>query len=311
MSDPCFIVNPASRRGKTRGTIDLLQKYLAENLPDAEVQFTEAPGHATILAKAMGERGCRRIFSVGGDGTLNEVVNGVMALPKKSRPAVGVLASGTGGDFPRRLRELVSFPKGFSWILRPKALRIDVGCAWVGERDQEQPRYFINIADAGIAGEVVRRVNASNKFLGTLEYLRSTVQAGWHYEAPRVKVTLTRSDNSLFKKEIDLLIALAANSRYFGGGMCIAPEAEIDDGKLFFMVCERVPYLTLLAELRFVYRKLRMRDPRIRYEEGTRMELEALSGDLAIDLDGEYFRAERIVFEVVPQALEILVAATP
>ncbi len=311
MSELGFIVNPASRRGKSRGFIESLQDYLAAQLPEAEVLFTEAPGHATALAKKLGERGFRRIFSVGGDGTLNEVVNGVMALPKKDRPAVGVLAAGTGGDFSRRLRELASFPKDFSWLLRSKPLRIDLGCAWLGPKGKEEARYYINIADAGIAGEVVKRVNVSSKFLGTLEYLRSTVQAGWQYQAPRVKMTITRADQSLLRKEFDLLIALAANSRYFGGGMCIAPQAELNDGKLFFMICERVPYLTLLAELRFVYRKQRMRDPRILYEEGMRMELEALSGDMAIDLDGEYLRTGRVVFEVVPSALEILVTGSP
>ncbi|MCE9625487.1 MAG: diacylglycerol kinase family lipid kinase [Deltaproteobacteria bacterium] len=305
MKDVCFILNPASRRGHS--FLSRLRKFLALRFPQAELVLTEAPGHATFLAREAGERGCHRLFSVGGDGTLNEVINGVMALPEERRPAVGVLASGTGGDFPRRLREIAQFPTDFSWVLDPQHRRIDLGRAWIGRRGEETFRYFINIADAGIAGEVVRRVNASRKFFGPLEYFRATFTAGWSYRPPRVKVSQTLSDGSVHQEEISLMMALAANSRYFGGGMCVAPEAQFDDGSLFFLVAEEMSYFTLLLQLRHVYRRRKMKHPKIHYREGTRMEIEALTGDLAIDLDGEYFRCPRICFEIVPLALDILV----
>lgn len=306
VNDVAFIVNPVARRGKNRGFLAALRAFAAERLPEAQWLPTEGPGHASRLAQEAAGRGCRRLFSVGGDGTLNEVANGVLTLPPEARPAVGTLSSGTGGDFSRNLKELYPYPSDFSWILAARPRRIDVGLARLGPA-AETERYFLNIADAGIAGEVVRRVSASRKILGSLEYLRSTLLAAWSYRAPRVRVALTLPDGRLWERELNLLIAMAANSRYFGGGMCIAPEAELDDGLFFCMVAERLPYGALLRQLPQIYRKKRMRHPQIHYQAGTRLAIESLSGEMPIDLDGEHLHSPRIVFEIRPQALDILV----
>ena len=307
MNELAFIVNPVARKGKARALVSELREFVSRRFPDASWLETQASGHATRLAQEAAHGGCRRLFSVGGDGTLNEVVNGLMALPEASRPAVGTLSSGTGGDFSRRLRELFPPPHDLDWIAAARPLRIDIGQARYAAGKAEETRFFLNIADAGLAGEVVRRVSRSRKIFGALEYLRATISAAWHYRTPRVRVSLTRRDGSLWEQEIDLLIALAANSRYFGGGMCIAPEAELSDGLFFIMVAERMSYPALVRQLPRIYGKKRMRHPRIRYDSGIRLEIKALIGDLPIDLDGEYFRTSRIAFDLLPQSLDILV----
>lgn len=307
MSEIVFIVNPVARKGKAHSLVAELRDFISRRIPNSSWLETQEPGHATRLAQEAAKSGCQRLFSVGGDGTLNEVVNGLMALPEEARPAVGTLSAGTGGDFSRRLRELFPPPDNLGWIETAQPLRIDIGQACYAVGKTEETRFFLNIADAGIAGEVVRRVSRSRKIFGALEYLRATISAAWQYRTPRVRVTLTRQDGSLWEQELDLLIALAANSRYFGGGMCIAPEAEMSDGLFFIMVAERMAYPALVRQLPRIYGKKRMRHPRIRYDSGIRLEIKALIGDLPIDLDGEYFRTQRIAFELLPQSIDILV----
>lgn len=311
MSEVAFIINPQARRGRARKYLAELRRFVAERLPEAHVLITEAPGHAALLAREAAARGYSRIFSVGGDGTLNEVVNGLMALPKAARPAVGILPTGTGRDFFRRLSELYPYPKDFSWLLHPLERSIDVGLAHLGHADRVMLRYYMNIADVGISGEVVRRVSTSKRRLGALEYPRSTLLAAWSYRSPRVKVRIFEGKELRLERDISLLLAVAANSRYFGGGMCIAPEAELDDGLFSFVVAEQLGYFSLLKHLPDVYLKRRIRHPQIEYATGTRMEVLAQKGDLPIGIDGEFLQAPRVAFEILPGELRLLVPGPP
>jgi YegS/Rv2252/BmrU family lipid kinase len=298
MTSYCFVVNPASRGGKNRRFLTSLQVWVEKNLPEARWFVTEGPGHAAVLAARAAEAGCARVISVGGDGTLHEVVNGLAPLPEQQRPEVGMLSSGTGGDFARTLKEMFPFPAGFVWLRNPASWRIDLGRAKLENAAGVQSlHYFVNIADVGISGEVTRRVNASRKTLGSLEYLRSTLAATWTFRAPRVRVD---------GEELDLLLLVVANGRYFGGGMCIAPDARLDDQAFQVMVAEKIPYLTLLRELPKIYLKKRFAHPKIRYLRGAGISVES-SADLPIGMDGEYFAARRARFEIVPKALTVLV----
>ncbi len=230
-----------------------------------------------------------------------------MALPREQRPAVGLLSTGTGGDFFRYLKELHPYPQGFSWLLQPAVRPCDVGKASIGRVGAETSRYFMNIADAGISGEVVRRVGTSRRLLGALEYLRATIQAAARFKPPRVQARLWLRDGETWEAPMDLLLAVAANSRYFGGGMCIAPDAKLDDGEFFFLVAEKVSYLTLVRQLPRIYSKRPILHPKVRYFSGTKMELEAASGSIPIGLDGEFLEGPRVAFEILPQSLDILV----
>src|SRR5919106_214978 len=212
MEEICFIVNPVSRSGKSRRSIATLRQYLERHLPKSELRFTESPNHATELSRQAAEEGYRRLVAVGGDGTLNEVANGVLDLPLKKRPAIGVISTGTGGDFARRLRELYSFPKDFSWLGQAGEMAIDGGAVAMEDiRGRASNRHFLNVADAGISGEVVRRVNASPKRFGTLEYLVATLGSVRSYAPPRVSVSTEDAKGRVQHREVDLLLAVVAN----------------------------------------------------------------------------------------------------
>ncbi len=307
MEEICFIVNPASRSGKSRRLVESLRQYLERELPESEIRFTERPNHAIELSRQAAEEGFSRLVAVGGDGTLNEVANGILDLPVKKRPAIGIVSTGTGGDFSRRLRELYSFPTDFSWLRRPGEQTIDVGAVAMEDlQGRASSRHFLNVADAGISGEVVRRVNSSPKRFGTLEYLVATLRSVRTFVPPRVSVSTENAKGKVQHREIDLLMVVVANGRYFGGGMCIAPEAELDDGRLDFLVADRLPYTSLLAQLPRVYRRLRFDHPKVHYSEGQALSLEAEAGEIPLDLDGEFFRVRKAAFRIMPRALRIL-----
>lgn len=303
-----FILNPASRSGKSGKLFEMLDRFVeTENC--GGVGVTEAPGHAEQLAREAVEQGYRALVSVGGDGTLNEVVNGIMALPAAERPAVGIYSSGTGGDFFRGLSERHVFPSGLDWLRQRREIPADVGLATFeyGTGKALQKKYFLNIADAGISGEVVRRVNASGKKYGAVEYLIATVASALQYKAPKVRLRWRDLMGSESAREMRLLLAVAANGPYFGGGMCIAPQALIDDGVFELMMAEKISYWTLLTRLPRVYFKQQLRHPKVSYARGAWFCIESLDGDMPLDLDGENLRARKVTFELLPRALRVMV----
>jgi YegS/Rv2252/BmrU family lipid kinase len=283
-------------------------QWVSDHLPEARVEFTRHKNHAIKLASLAAKGGYSKIISVGGDGTLNEVVNGVIPHPPESRPAIGIVSAGTGGDFFRLLSQKYHFPSEFSWLTHTDAKLVDAGKVTL-ESQEGSPfqRYFINIADAGLSGEVERRVNASKKLLGSLQYLVSGLIAAIFYRPPQVKWAGIDWEGSPPPTVFPLLLAVVANGKYFGGGMCIAPQSEPDDQSFQIMVAEKLKYLSMLRQIPHMYRKEKFRHRKIHYGVGQKVVLEALSGEIPVGIDGESFLASRATFEVVPNALKILV----
>jgi YegS/Rv2252/BmrU family lipid kinase len=279
-----------------------------KNMPEAVIVSTSRRAHAIELAQEACQKGFRKIIAVGGDGTLHEVVNGVAAFSAKQRPSVGTLFSGTGGDFFRMLREEYKIPQDFDWLKNPKEISIDLGKATLRtEKKSSTEKFFINIADVGISGEVTRRVNSSGKHWGSLEYLKSTLASALFYKAPSVKIYGIQGEKKSKTYEVDLLQLVVANGRYFGGGMCVAPEAQLQDGLFDITVIEKVSYFSMLREFPHFYFKEKIRHPKVHYGHGNIIRVEALKGDLPIGMDGEDFRAKEVTFEVIPRGLKILV----
>ncbi len=320
MTSTCFIVNPASRGGRNLKQLETLRRWVRQHLPSAQWILTDGPGHAIELAAEAAQGGVERCISVGGDGTLNEVVNGVCAVPIAARPKVGVIPTGTGGDFARLLREEHPEARHWDWLMRPNTRHVDLGLArffFEQEGVKAQERYFINIAHAGISAKLTTFVNSSNKKWGSAEYLMAIPRVIFDYKSPHVhleykdflsgKQTGKSQGSKISQKDMDLLILIVANGRYFGGGMCVAPEAKVDDGKFQWWVAPPLPTLALLGQLPNFYRKRRMSHPQVFYHEGQNLKLRVDQGLLPVELDGEVFHASSVEFELLPKALEILV----
>lgn len=303
-----FIVNPSSQGGKTRKFGENLGRWLQSHWPDSRLRWTSHAGHGIELARQGVKEGYRALISVGGDGTLNEVVNGLGPMSKAERPAIGMLARGTGGDFARGFHERYPVPKDPGWLRGAGTVEVDMGKITLQDKTGSAvSRYFVNIADVGLSGEVTRRVNATSKWLGPLHYLRATVAAALRYRAPKVKILNLLGESGHIPEEMNLLIFIVANGRYFGGGMCIAPQARIDDGHFQIIAAPKISYSSLLWQLRRVYQKKRFNHPKVRYGRASVVELAGQTGTLPIDVDGEYFEAQKVKFEIIPKALTMLV----
>ncbi len=273
---------------------------------------TEYPGHATKLAEQAGAQGYQNCIAVGGDGTVHEAVNGLAPLSEGSRPHLGIISSGRGGDFARLLQEQYAPPQGLGWLLSSQTVSIDLGLTRLGEENgKTQQRYFLNIADVGLAGEVVRRTHRSAKRWGTLDYLVATFGAAWDFKPLKVTLWGWEGEDGSRGKDVELMLLVVANGRYFGGGMCIAPDADIRDGSFNLLLAEKLSYTGLLGQLPKLYLKRRFSHPRIHYSTGKKIIVAARQGLLPVDMDGEFLQARRVEFEIIPGALKVLVPGCP
>jgi len=214
----CIICNPAAGRLDDRESI----REKLEQFPSAKVYFTEKEGDATRLAQEAIARNCELVIAAGGDGTLNEVINGV--APQAERVHVGLVPLGTGNDFARMLDLPESIDDCIDVLraghVRPTDLvRVTSDCV----------RYFINVSAGGFSGTVDEKMTPEIKqSWGPFAYLRCAAEALPELRAYRTEITLNDAEVLV----LDLYNVVIANGRYVAGGTLIAPEASIDDGLL-------------------------------------------------------------------------------
>ncbi|KAG0312963.1 hypothetical protein BGZ99_009165 [Dissophora globulifera] len=220
-----------------------LQPTVAKRLTDIKwkVEYTQHSGHASDLAREFVNEGYHIVVAVGGDGTISQVVHGYMLADGCAKGcAIGILSTGTGGDFVRTTKTPKDPLKALDVILGTESSLVDVGhvtCTKLDTPSATSEQYYINICSVGISGAIIKRVESSSiaKFLsGGLVYWIYTYLTGVTYRPPRIKCTLssgaTDADNTK-EQEMDLYIMAVANAQYFGGNMHIAPKADIADGK--------------------------------------------------------------------------------
>src|SRR5689334_13823614 len=231
MSLPLVIINPASASGATAEAWSQLASDLRSQFGAFQNVFTEAPGHATTLAADAARKGVKFIIACGGDGTVSEVANGILSSGKDVE--LGILPSGTGGDF-RRTLEIPSQSRAAARVLRTgETRRIDVGrVSFLDHNGAEAMRYFLGVASCGMSTRVIERVKAgapdwlpvnTPKWLGgRISFGVSMLQTALRNEATRLVVQLDDSH----ERNLVVTNLCVANARFFGGGMKIAPDAK-------------------------------------------------------------------------------------
>jgi YegS/Rv2252/BmrU family lipid kinase len=281
------IVNPASAAGKTGRRWPDVRRCLEEAGVEAEVRMTTGPGQATEFARAALSGGCDRVVAAGGDGTLNEVLNGFFD-PASGEPVapdarLGMLPSGTGGDFRRTAGIPLDPGAACALLAGGQVRRVDVGRVEFEGDGAPGPRHFINIADSGIGGEVVARVNRGGKRGGgrsVFLYHSLAVLMAYRPRPARVEV-----DGDVLQTTVTNVVI--ANGRYFGAGMLVAPQASIDDGMLDVVIFEPKPRLQSLREMPRLYRGEHLERPGVEVRRGRRVTVTSLGDPLLFDVDGE------------------------
>jgi diacylglycerol kinase (ATP) len=242
------------------------------------------------------------VVAVGGDGTVNEVANGLAGIEGVD---LAVIARGTGWDFvrtygiPRRLEEAVAV------ALDGTVRTIDLGRArYRGWDGTDSGSYFANIASAGMSGAIAKRANETSKVLGgRASYLWATLAVFSRWRNDEVQVTVDGERRSGRMHDV-----VVANGRYFGGGMMICPEAEPDDGLFDVLLIGDLSKRDLLLTLPKTYRGSHLPHPKAELLRGAVVEVETAE-PLPVELDGEQPGTTPARFEVVPRALRLRVPA--
>jgi len=304
-----LVCNPIA--GSRRGTAYLSQVRRAL---DAEgiaysSEMSQHQGHAVHLARAAVETGCRAVVAIGGDGTFHEVVNGVMQAADANtnaerRVAVGLVQAGRGSDFGRSAGLPADIDSAISRLLVGRTQDIDLGhVKYLGFDGEEQSRYFANSAGLGFDAEVTQRANSAPRALGgTIPYLSSLLMTLGTFRNKRV--TFKSGDGPVWHGRINSMVV--ANGQYFGGGMKIAPDAEIADGQFDVIILGDLGKVDLVVNVPRVYDGSHLTHPKVRSFRSSY--LEASSQDrLLLQADGEVLGMAPASFSVKPAALRLIV----
>ncbi len=301
------IVNPVSARGRTGKEWSAIQVILESELGRIETFITETHLHATELTRHALKSGAETIIAVGGDGTLNEVVNGFFehSKPFNRLAKLAVIARGTGADFARSCAFPTTIHEIAQAIKKSSSQPCDV-IRMILEPVSGAPRerYFINIADVGIGGLVVDIVNKSMKFLGgTISFFLAGLRATLvQYKNAPLRIEL---DDEIISENTPHYFVAIANGNYFGGGMHIAPDAKVNDG-VFDVVL--VGDLTLVEKIKFatkLYRGKVGQLDKIRLFRGTRLKVTSDDG-VFIEADGELVGKTDALFEIMPSCINLV-----
>lgn len=301
-----FIVNPASANGSTERLWGQIEQAIRREIGDFEAVFTTTSNHATDLARKALDEGFEMVVAVGGDGTVNEVVNGFFdsGVPVNPDAVLGVICRGTGSDFIKTM----NIPKeieGAARVLKGRAVkRCDAGR--VISRDTgggQMERYFVNIADFGVGGEAVERVNNTTKaFGGFVSFLYGTLATLWAYKGKTVRIRI--DDHYEVEKPINSVVI--ANGQYFGGGMWVAPHAEVDDGLFDILVLDDMTFLESLANIPRLYKGTHIEHPKVECFRGKTLIAES-DEDVLIDIEGEHGGLLPARFEIIPSSINVKV----
>jgi diacylglycerol kinase (ATP) len=296
-----FLVNPASGNGVTgRRWPELARRAAALGL-GGETLLSERSGHLTELAEDAARSGASLVVAVGGDGTLNEVVNGLMRADRK--PELAIIPLGTGMDFVRTYRIPTRFEDAVRTALTGGTRQIDVGRVsyrtWSGEAAE---RYVANVGSVGMSAAVAQRANGMSKALGgrtTFFYALVRVFLAW-------RNTLVHVDLDGEERSGRMHDVVVANGRYHGGAMMLAPEARPDDGLFDVLLIGDVNKLDFVTTAPKLYRGTHLSHPKVDLVRARTVTVDAPER-LPIELDGEQVGTTPVRFEVVPSALTVRV----
>lgn len=300
------VVNPRSRGGRTGRLWPGLERRLEPILGSFDWEPTGGVRDAERIAAEAARAGVERIIVAGGDGTLSEVVTGLMTCGLAGQVELGLLPLGTGGDFARTLGIPRDPEAAARQLVGAKARPVDAGRVRFCRRDGSTAEScFVNSATWGISGLVVDLVErASAKVPGTLAFLVGTLRALAQYRVRPVRIAVDGA--TVF--EGPLVLATASNGQWFGGGMHLAPRARIDDGLLEVVIIPEMPIPSLVRRLPDLYRGTHINVDRVAYHQGRVVEVEALAGETPIEVDGEPLGRVPLRVEVVPGAVKLLSA---
>jgi len=299
-----FVVNRAAAGGKTATVWPAIEEQLRSLGLTFDYRFTEAPNHATSLAREAVERGFETVVAVGGDGTANEVVNGLIAPgAAKAGASLGVIITGRGSDLARTIGIPSNYTEACARLAGERTMTVDLGLVTFHQEGEQRQRYFVNVGGGGFDAEVAYRANRAPNFMGgTIPYLTSLVTTLLSYRNKSVELVL--DDQEPIRKVVNSVVV--ANCQYFGGGMKVAPEADPNDGLFDVIVIGDIDKVEFLMTVPKVYDGTHITHPQVDTYRAKRVEVRS-EEDLLLQVEGEVCGHAPLTFEIIPSALQIRV----
>ena len=289
-----IIVNPMAGSREMGGIVDYIGNRLSGDKLSSRLFHTEFPGHARDIAEKI----CGtvdRIIIVGGDGTINEVVNGI--VESGSRITVGIVPAGSGNDAVKGLNIPEDIRENIAAILGGHTREVDVGKC--------NERYFLNIMGVGFDAAVGAKMHQlrmkAKKIKGSSFYNRALLHSILHYRSVPLKVEV---DDHCFRE--DFFLVSIANGTTFGGEYIIAPMADMSDGYLRAVCISDISKMKFFLNLNKVKKGMKIRLPQVRYIRCTQIKISS-DTEIPAQVDGEYYSAKIFDLSILPRRLKILV----
>jgi YegS/Rv2252/BmrU family lipid kinase len=302
---PLVIVNPRSGGGLSEARWARVRAALADGLGELDSAHTTAPRDATEIARREASGGRRLILALGGDGTISEVADGVLAAGKGATTEIGLIPRGTGGDFRRTLELPEEIAAAARHVREVPARAVDAGRVRYRTADGgEAVRHFINVASFGFSSAVARRANASSKrFGGKMAFLGATVRELFAHDNHDVWLTIDGQE----RRQLRVMLAAVGNGRFFGGGMKICPDATLDDGALDLVAVGDLTRAQVVANIGRLFTGTHLELDQVTHARITRLHAEPVetAANIPVELDGETPGTLPATFEILPAALRI------
>lgn len=302
------MVNPRSAAGRTATVTGRIRRIL-EPLGSIELAFTTGPMDATVRTRQALRDGFARIVALGGDGTVNEVVNGFFEQGANAFPDVelGIVEFGTGGD----LRKTLGIPgdpeAAVARIMSGSRRLIDVGRArFVDRNGRPGERLFVNVASFGLSANTVHRVDGNQRFkrlAGGLAYAVGGAAEVMSFVPQPVQLRIDDQPDLV----LNLVFCAVANARYFGGGLEIAPMADVTDGLLDIITIENAPKLDLLRTIPLLFQGRHLEKPFVHHIRARTVTATLVdpARRMFVETDGESAGQLDVTFDVLQEALAI------
>jgi len=296
-----FIINPVagakSSIRKWKHIYDIL-RHIGLRF---DFEITEGTGHAIELAREAVSKGYENIYAVGGDGTINEVANGILLSENPTGCTLGIISTGTGSDFIRSIGIPRNYIQACLSLGNPcRSLLIDTGLIEYWRNGKRGKRFFVNTAGVGLDAAVVDATNRLPKlFGGTIPYLAGLTKTLLAYKNRIVKIKFNSREN-----EVKVVSVIVANGKYAGGGMKFAPAAQLNDGLLDIIVVNDMSKFKLIKSFSRVYKGTHLELPEIHCYQTVKIDIIPRDRTL-VYADGELLGESPVNISIMPLKLKV------
>jgi len=306
-NDWIVLVNPRAGTGKGERDWDKIHEYLLQSEIKFEVVFTTHREHAMALTTKFIKKGFRKFIVAGGDGTLNEVVNGIFI--QKNVPTdeilVAMIPVGTGNDWCRMFNIPFDYKKAVEVIVDGNTFIQDIGKVNYYKSKTQKKRYFINVAGMGYDAVVAAKTNKDKERGkgGMLTYLKNLVSSLLFYKFSEVKMTTDGDKEKCDCKVFSISVGIC---KYNGGGMMQLPNAIADDGLFDITLIKKIGRLTVIKQIKNLYDGSFINHPKVDSLRATTLQI-ASNPLIDLEADGESLGHSPFQFEIIPRGLKVVV----